>query len=217
MKVLFGIAVVFIGVAAFVTTRPAETHVERTATVKAPADVVFAQVDDFHQWAAWSPWDKLDPTMKKTYSGPSAGTGANYAWLGNDKAGEGSMTITKSRPNEELSIRLVLLKPWQSTNVVTFSFKPSGDSTVLTWTMDRENNFMMKAVGIFTDMDKSIGVDFERGLAALTNVAEAEAHRRADEAKQNAEERTKKAADVTVAVDAAAMAPAATNAHVRKK
>jgi hypothetical protein len=180
-KILIGLLVLVGGFAAFVATRPAQFHIERTATIKAPPDVTFAQVDDFHRWQEWSPWEKLDPTMKKTFSGPASGTGAAYAWAGNDKVGEGNMTITSAQPNEKVTIRLEFVKPWKAVNNTVFTFKPAADGTSVTWGMDGENNFLGKAFAVFMNMDSMIGTDFEKGLAALNTVAEAEAKKKADE------------------------------------
>jgi uncharacterized protein YndB with AHSA1/START domain len=202
-KILFGLVVLVAGFAAFVATRPATFHIERTATVKAPADVVFAEVADFHKWPDWSPWDKLDPTMKKTFSGPPAGAGASYAWVGNDKVGEGNMSIVAAQPNDKITIRLEFVKPWKAVNTTLFTFKPSGDSTSVTWAMDGENDFMGKAFSVFMNMDQMVGGDFEKGLAALDTVAQAEAKRRAEEAAKAA------ATPVAAAPEGAKPAPGA--------
>jgi hypothetical protein len=181
-KILIGLVVLIGGFAAFVATRPSTFHVDRSATVKATPEVVFGQVADFHKWQDWSPWEKLDPTMKKTYSGPASGNGAAYAWAGNDKVGEGDMTITAAQPNDKITIRLEFLKPWKAVNTATFTFKPAGDGTAVTWAMDGENNFMGKAFALFMNMDQMIGGDFEKGLAGLGTVSEAEAKKKAEEA-----------------------------------
>src|SRR5262249_6669651 len=114
-KILIGLVVVLGGFAAFVATRPNVFHIERSATINAPADVVFGQVANFHNWAAWSPWDKLDPSMKRTFAGPESGTGASYSWVGNDKVGEGTQTITGAEPNVKIAIKLEFKKPWEAT------------------------------------------------------------------------------------------------------
>jgi uncharacterized protein YndB with AHSA1/START domain len=181
-KILMGLAALLVAFAAFVATRPSTFKVERTGTVTASADVAYALVADFHNWAKWSPWDKLDPTMKKTFSGAPSGEGAGYAWVGKDQVGEGAMTITAVRPNDQIVIRLEFKKPFPATNKTTFSFKPAGTSTQVSWTMEGENNFMGKAFSVFMNMDKMVGGDFEKGLASLDVVAQAETKRRADEA-----------------------------------
>src|SRR5262249_7146798 len=131
-----------------------------------------AQVNDFHAWPAWSPWEKLDPQMKKTFEGPASGVGAKYAWTGNDKVGEGRMTIEKSEKPSTVGIKLEFLKPFEATNATTFTFAPTAKGSKVTWAMDGENNFMAKAASLFMDMDKMIGGDFERGLTAMKTAAE---------------------------------------------
>ncbi len=166
---LVAIAVVLVVVA----TRPSEFRVARTARIAAPAPVVFAQVNDFHKWEAWSPWAKLDPAMKQAYEGAPAGTGAVYTWAGNKEVGEGRMTLTESRPSELIKIELEFFKPFATTSTAEFTFKPEGDHTLVTWSMTGQNNFIAKAVHLFMDMDTMVGGQFENGLARMKSVAEA--------------------------------------------
>lgn len=174
-KVLIVVAVLVAGLVAYVMKRPSTFHIERSVVVAAPPQFVFAQVNDFHNWAHWSPWDKMDPTMKKTYGG-EPGAGSTYSWVGNDKVGEGKMTITDSVPNEKVVLKVEFLKPFAATNVVTLSFKPAADSTQTTWAMDgNSEGFFMKAFMAFGDMDGTLGKDFEQGLADLKLAAEADA------------------------------------------
>lgn len=167
---LGGIVVVFLGVVAM---QPADFRIERSAVIAAPPEVVFAQVNDFHNWAAWSPWEKLDPAMKKTFSGAAAGVGSVYEWTGNDEVGAGRMTLTESRPAELIRIKLEFLKPFEATNTTDFTFKPEGGGTKTIWSMTGNNNFMAKAAGLFMNMEKMVGGDFEKGLAQLKTVSEA--------------------------------------------
>jgi hypothetical protein len=155
-----------------VALQPAHFVVQRSTTINAPAETVFAQVNDFHNWPAWSPWEKLDPDMKRTYDGAASGTGAIYAWSGNDKAGEGRMTLTESRPSELVGIKLEFVKPFAATNHVAFTFKQTGTQTDVNWSMDGEHNLVEKAFCMFMNMDKIVGGDYERGLAQLKTVAE---------------------------------------------
>jgi hypothetical protein len=145
--------------------------------ISAPAPVVFAQVNDLHRWENWSPWAKLDPNMKVAHEGPPAGKGAVYSWAGNSKVGEGRMTIIESRPNELVRINLEFIKPFAATNITEFTFKPEGNGTAVSWSMSGENNFLSKAVCLFMNMDKMVGGDFEKGLAALKSVSEAAARK----------------------------------------
>ncbi len=163
------IAIVFVGVVAM---QPSEFRIVRTATISAPAPAVFAQVNDFRNWEAWSPWAKRDPAAKTTFEGPSAGTGAIFRWAGNHESGEGSMTITESRPSDLIRIKLEFLKPFVATNTAEFIFKPEGKHTAVTWSMAGRNNFIAKAVCLFMSRDKMVGGDFEKGLARMTAVVE---------------------------------------------
>lgn len=172
-KVLIGLGVLIAVFLAVVASRPAEFRVERSAVVSAPAAAVFAQVNDFHNWPNWSPWEKLDPAMTRSHSGAPAGAGAIYAWSGNKDVGEGRMTIGESRPNELIRITLEFFKPWKATNTTLFAFAPQGEQTAVTWTMTGRHNFVSKAFCLFMDMDKMVGGDFEKGLAGIKAVAEA--------------------------------------------
>ena len=160
-----------------VAMQPTDFKVERSATMRAPAPAAFAQVNDFQNWRAWSPWEKVDPALKRQYEGPKAGAGAIYAWQGNKDVGEGRMTITESKPGELVRIKLEFFKPFAATNAAEFSFRPAGqgggnESTLVTWTMTGQNNFLSKAICLFVDMDKMVGGMFDQGLAQMKTVVE---------------------------------------------
>src|SRR5881409_4328433 len=142
IKILVALAVIVLGFVGVVAMRPSEYRVARTTTISAPAPAVFAQVNDFHRWEAWSPWATLDPAMKQGYEGAPAGTGAIYTWTGNTQVGEGRMTLTESRPNELIRINLEFLKPFAATSTAEFTFRPEGNQTIVTWRMAGKNNFM---------------------------------------------------------------------------
>lgn len=161
-------AVGALGVA--IATRPSTFHVERSITMAAPVDHAFARVNDFHAWSTWSPYEKLDPQLKRTFEGPRSGIGASYSFSG-DKVGAGRMTIEKSDP-ARVVIKLEFFKPFEAVNTATFTFTPTGDGTKVTWAMDGENGFVGKAASLVFDMDKLVGGDFEQGLVALKAEAE---------------------------------------------
>ena len=171
-KILIGLVVIVVVFAVIVALQPSEFRIARMATISAPAPAVFAQVNDFHNWQAWSPWAKRDPAMKQTYEGAAAGTGAIYTWSGNNDVGEGRMTLTESRPSDLIRIKLEFTKPFAATNSTEFAFKPEGNQTAVTWSMAGTNNFMAKAFGLIMNMDKMVGGDFEKGLAQMKSVAE---------------------------------------------
>ena len=171
-KIVLALAAIVVVFVVIVALQPSEFRVTRSATIAAPPPAVFAQVNDFHKWDAWSPWAKLDPNMKKTHEGAPAGTGAIYSWSGNDQVGEGRMTLTESRPSELIRIKLEFMKPFAATNTTEFTFKPEGDQTMVTWSMFGTNDFIAKAFGLFMNMDKMVGGDFEKGLAQMKSVVE---------------------------------------------
>lgn len=166
-------AVVVVLVAGVVAFQPAEFRVARTATIAAPASAVFAQVNDFRNWEAWSPWARRDPAMRKTFEGASTGAGAVYSWAGNSEVGEGRSTIIESRPDDLIRIKLEFVKPFAATSTAEFTFEPRGSETAVTWSLAGTRNVMAKAIGLVMNMDRMVGGDFETGLAQLKSVVEA--------------------------------------------
>ncbi len=172
IKIFLVLAVIVIVFVVVVARQPSEFRIARSITISASPSAVFSQVNDFHNWEAWSPWAKLDPAAKESYAGPSAGTGAIYAWAGNNQVGEGRMTITERHPNDLIRIKLEFDKPFKATNTAEFAFQPHGNQTVVTWSMFGKNNFMSKAMGLVMNCDKMVGGQFEKGLAQLKTIAE---------------------------------------------
>jgi uncharacterized protein YndB with AHSA1/START domain len=174
-KIAIGLVVLFALFALLVSTRPSQFHVERSQRIAAPPDVVFPLINDFHRWQSWSPWEHLDPGMKREYSGSPQGTGAAYDWSGNDDVGVGSMHITDSEAPRRVAIALEFKEPWQATNSTLFNVTPEAGGSIVTWGMTGESNFVFKAIGLFMNMDEMVGKDFEAGLSNLQRVAEAAA------------------------------------------
>jgi uncharacterized protein YndB with AHSA1/START domain len=172
-KILIAVVAVLLVLSVFIATRPAHFRVERSAQINAPSTTVFGLINDFHQWPKWSPWEKLDPAMKKTFSGAPAGTGAEYSWVGNDKAGEGRMTITDSKPSELVAMKLEFLKPFAATDQATFTLTPNSAGTEVHWSMEGDNGFLAKGFSLLMNMDQLVGKDFEEGLAKLNKLAQA--------------------------------------------
>lgn len=200
LKIVAGILVLLVvGVAGAAATRPDKLHIERSQVVKAtPADV-YPYMHDMDKWITWNPWKDLDPDQKLTFSETRQGVGAWYAWKGNDQVGEGKMTITAVKENVQVVDRLEFIAPWQSVATVTFDLKPSGTGTEIVWSMDEDQNFGAKVMGLFMDMDAMLGGDFAKGLNTLTPMVEADAKARvATEAAAQA------AADAAAAAAAAA-------------
>ena len=167
--------VVVVAVAAllvYAATRPDSFRVERAATIKAPPEKIFAQVNEFKSWTAWSPWEKIDPALKRSYSGPPGGKGAAYAWEGNKDVGSGRMEITESTAPSKIVIRLDFLKPFEAHNTAEFTFVREGDATGVTWAMHGPSPYMSKLIGLFFSMDRMVGGMFEQGLANLKKSSE---------------------------------------------
>lgn len=172
-KIIVGLGLVIVVFLIVVATRPADYQVERKITISAPAAVIFSKLNDFRNWQEWSPWEKLDPKMKKAYEGPTSGVGAIYSWDGNKDVGKGKMTILESRLNEQVVIKLEFFEPWAATSTTTLSISPAEASSYhLTWRMNGHNNFIGKAFSLFMSMDKMIGKDFEKGLSQLKVLSE---------------------------------------------
>jgi hypothetical protein len=170
------IAALIVALLIVVAFQPNDFRVSRSATIAAPPEVAFAQVNDFHRWEAWSPWAKLDPSAKNAFEGPPAGQGAVMTWDGNKEVGQGKMTILESRPGERVRIKLDFIKPFENTCTSEFAFKPvagaGGGQTQVTWSMYGHHSFLEKGFCMFKNMDKMVGGDFEKGLAAMRTAAE---------------------------------------------
>jgi hypothetical protein len=148
----------------------ASFSMSRSTTIDAPPQRVHALLDDFRAWQQWSPWERVDPDLSRTYTGPSSGVGSHYAWSGNRKAGQGTMEITSSTPSEVV-VELRFLKPFEATNVTRFDLTPVGGGTRVDWTMTGERSTVMSVMGTLF-FDRAIGKDFDRGLASLKAAAE---------------------------------------------
>ncbi|MDZ4853172.1 MAG: SRPBCC family protein [Pirellulaceae bacterium] len=171
-KILLAMLVVIAAFLGYVALQPSSFHVERSTTINASPEKVFAEVNDFHRWDGWSPWLKLDPQAKTTFEGPESGDGAYFTWSGNADVGEGSMKITESKPYERIGIQLDFIKPFPGKSDVEFLFKTEGDKTKVTWGMSGQNGFIGRCFCTFMSMDKMIGDKYDEGLAKLKAIAE---------------------------------------------
>jgi uncharacterized protein YndB with AHSA1/START domain len=171
-KIAIGILAVVVIILGLALAQPNSFSVSRSIVINAPAEKIYPLVSDFHQWAGWSPWEHLDPNMKRTFTGAASGAGAVYSWEGNDAVGAGRMEITGAQPPSKIDIKLDFLKPIASQNSTVFELKPEGNATRVVWTMSGPSSFMTKLMGVFLSMDKMIGPDFEKGLAAMKAAAE---------------------------------------------
>jgi uncharacterized protein YndB with AHSA1/START domain len=160
------------GVLILAATKPDVFRVERRATLQAPPEAVFAQINDFKRWEAWSPWEKKDPAMKRSFGATTAGKGATYAWEGNSEVGQGSMQIVESAAPSRVALKLDFLKPFEAHNDVEFTLVPNAAGTDVIWAMQGPNPYFAKVLHVFMDMDRMVGQDFEAGLANLKTQVE---------------------------------------------
>jgi uncharacterized protein YndB with AHSA1/START domain len=171
-KIAIVLVVLIAGVLIYAATQPDAFRVQRTASIKAPPEKIFAILDDFHRSESWSPYEKKDPAMKRTFSGATSGKGSVYEWDGNKDIGKGRMEITESSPPSRLTMTLDFIKPFEAHNIVDFTLEPRGDSTEVTWAIHGPMPYLSKVMCVFFSMDRMVGGDFEAGLAALKTVAE---------------------------------------------
>jgi carbon monoxide dehydrogenase subunit G len=170
-KIAIVIAVAIAAVLIYAATLPDTFRVERSAGIKAPPEKIYPLINDLHSMQAWSAWEKVDPGMKRAYSGAASGVGAVYEWEGNNDIGKGRMEITGSSPSQ-VTLRMDFIKPFAAQNTVEFTLKPEGDATRVTQAIFGPMPYMSKLFGIFCSMDKMIGGKFEESLAALKTAAE---------------------------------------------
>jgi uncharacterized protein YndB with AHSA1/START domain len=172
MNFILIVGAVIAALLAFAATKPNTFRLERSITINAPPEKVFALVNDFKEWRQWSPWENVDADLKRDYSGAASGVGAVYAWEG-QMTGQGRMEIVESTPAERVSIQLMFIKPWQATNTAEFALTPNAQGgTNAMWAMFGPSPFMSKVMQIFMSMDAMVGKDFEKGLAQLKAAAE---------------------------------------------
>lgn len=166
------VAVAAAGVLALAAAKPDTFRVQRAASIKAPPEKIFPLLNDLRNFASWSPYEKKDPAMKRTYSGAPSGKGATYEWDGDRNVGKGRLAIADSSPPSKVTLNLDILKPIEAHNMVVFTLEPRGDSTLVTWSMNAHVPYLAKIVHVFINVDRMVGQDFEAGLANLKAVAE---------------------------------------------
>jgi carbon monoxide dehydrogenase subunit G len=153
-------------------TKPDVFRVQRVANIKAPPEKIFPFINDLHRFGAWSPYEKKDPAMKRSFSGPESGKGAVYEWDGDKNVGKGRMEISDTSPPSKVTIRLDFLRPFEAHNMVEFTLAAKGDYTDVTWAMQGPTPYLAKIMHVFFDMDSMVGKDFEAGLANLKSITE---------------------------------------------
>ena len=170
-KIAIVIGALIVGVLIFAATKPDTFHFERSASISAPPDKIEPFLTNFHRWSAWSPWEKLDPSMKRSYSGADSGVGAVYAWEGNSDVGSGRMAITHATATQ-VDIDLDFVSPMATSNKTKFVLTPGAEGTTVVWSMDGPMPYMSKLMTVFVSMESLLSKDFETGLANLKGAAE---------------------------------------------
>jgi uncharacterized protein YndB with AHSA1/START domain len=177
MLKILGILALFLLVAVaavlvLAATKPDTFVVQRTASINAPPEKIFPLINDFDNWASWSPYEKKDPAMKRTRSGAASGRGSVYAWEGDKNVGKGRMEIAEASPPSRITLKLDFEKPFAAHNIVDFTLEPKGQTTSVTWAMHGPVPYLAKIVHVIFNMDRMVGQDFEAGLANLKALAE---------------------------------------------
>ena len=170
--IALSIVVLLAALLIYAATKPDSFRIERTVAIKAPPEKLFALINDFHQWDSWSPWEKIDPALQRTYSGAASGKGAVYEWNGNKDIGQGRMEIVESSPSSKILLNLDFVTPFEAHNVVEFSLSADGDSTTVTQAMYGPSPYISKLMTIFFSMEKIVGDKYEEGLDNLKKLAE---------------------------------------------
>lgn len=173
LTIIILVLAIIVAILAYAWTRPDTFAVQRSLTIAATAEKLFPFINDFNQWPVWSPYEGRDPAMTRTMGGPASGKGATYAWAGNKNVGKGRMEILDSRPPSSVLIKLDFEQPFEAHNTAEFTLQPVAGGTNVTWAMHGPAAFMHKLMGVFINMDKMIGRDFEAGLVKLKGIAEA--------------------------------------------
>lgn len=166
------LALIVSGILIYAAGQPDTFQVQRTLTIRAPAERIFPYLNDFHLYTQWSPYERKDASMQRSFGGPASGKGASYSFKGNREVGQGRLQITESRPPDAVSMTLDFEQPFAAHNVVEFTLIPNGDGTDVSWALHGPNPYLAKVVQLFFDMDRMVGQDFDAGLANLKSLVE---------------------------------------------
>jgi uncharacterized protein YndB with AHSA1/START domain len=172
VRIVIVLAVLVAAVLAFAATRPDTIRITRSMVINASPETIFALISDFHNWIRWAPQDREDPTMMRTYSGPTSGVGSISDWDSTGSTGRGRMSIVEASPPTKVSIKVDFVKPFEAHNLNQFTLEPDGTSTKVTWTMQGTNVYMTKVMSVFVNVDRLMGKHFETGLGDLRAIAE---------------------------------------------
>ncbi len=165
------VAIAITAVLIYAATTPDTFQVQRSASISAPPEKILPYLNDFQKAAAWVPYEKRDPAMKRSFSGAPTGKGSVYNFEGNSEAGTGRLEILDSTPNK-VTVQLDMTKPFAVSNTIEYTLEPQGADTRITWAMHGTKPYIAKVIGVFIDCDKMVGKDFETGLASLKALTE---------------------------------------------
>ena len=171
-KIAVGLVVALTALLIFASTKPDSFRVERKVVIKAAPEKIFPWLEDPKKTTEWSPWEKKDPAMKKTFSGPAKGVGAAYAWDGNKEIGAGSLELTEVVAPKKVVMKLDFIRPMEGHNIAAYEVVPVEGGSEVTWSITGPSPFISKVMCVFMNMDKMIGTEFEKGLSDLKTIAE---------------------------------------------
>jgi uncharacterized protein YndB with AHSA1/START domain len=174
LKILGIIVFGFVAILVLAAFRSNTIEIQRSRTIPAAPEKIFALINDFHNWKLWAPQDREDPELKRTFSGPESGIGAESGWSGSGNSGQGKMVIVESEPSRRVSVKVDFVKPFEAHNLNQFTLAPAGTSTNVTWQMLGTNPYFMKVMGLFVNLDKLMGKHFEAGLENLATACQAD-------------------------------------------
>jgi len=172
IEIIIVLAILLVGVLIYAATKPDAFRVQRSIDIKASPEAIFPLINDLRSMQTWSAWEKVDPGMKRVYSGAASGSGAIYEWEGNKKIGQGRMEIIESAPPSRITIQMDFIKPFAARNTLEFLLQADGDSTRVTQAIFGPSPYISKLMGLVCSMDKMIGGKFEESLADLKSIAE---------------------------------------------
>jgi Polyketide cyclase / dehydrase and lipid transport len=171
-KIAIIVGILVAGILIYAATRPDTFRIERSTSINAPPEKIFPLINGFYRWESWSPWEKIDPAIKRSYSGSDSGKGAVYAWQGNKDVGQGRMEIIGSTPSSSVVIKIDFSQPFEAHNTIEFTLERQGDAAKVTQAMYGPSPFLSKLLGLFCSMDRMVGQKFEEGLANVKAIAE---------------------------------------------
>lgn len=164
---IIGILLIYAGV------KSPQMEISRELLIKATPEIIFPYLNNSQKMNDWMPWQNSDPELKMLYSGPSEGAGSRSSWDSSGKMGTGYAEIIESIPNQSVKTKLEYTKPMVMSQVATMSLVPAENGeTLVRWSVTGHNSFLFRLIGIFMNMDKMVGGEFEKGLTTLKTITE---------------------------------------------